>query len=254
MAIGDIISLATRGAFKIPTGAIDADYPAVSTVLLGIAFDGGNFSGTYVPTDASDVRYGVVFGAAGVLTGELPYAAPVQGTARTLSPRLLNRIASRITAAGEELQIFESFVLVEKDIQGVITDSNYNPFTGEDSPGSEDLSGDQYAVKETTFSAELDIITLEDMQRTAAGDIHIGDMFLTVNSNEMVLRGFNLTRLRNALYIKISINIDINKYGAPVTVNQGKYQIFQVIPDMIRNRMMEVELRLRPFATERDAN
>lgn len=170
------------------------------------------------------------------------------GSAKILKSSLLNKIVKRSTASSKEFQITNGFILVEnKDISE--NDSDYNPFTEED---NDETTHSSSLFFETVFTGEIDIVSKFDLLRNTGGNLESGDIIITLDIEEVELKGLSIDRIERAYGVKVLEPQFVNKKGVVLSVDADIYKIKSVVPQMIQNRMTDIEISLYKEAIQND--
>lgn len=162
-------------------------------------------------------------------------------SAKVLKPKLMKRIAKRITAASKEFEITNGFII---KFNGYVDNTdpsleNFNPFTNE---GND--TGSSLIAREVTFSAELDVVNPINLQNFVGGDIEIGDLLVTINSSEMMQKNITYENIKEALSVIVKMPNSVDQYGQTVTVVPGEYKIKALLPQMFQNFMNDLQIVL----------
>lgn len=178
-----------------------------------------------------------------------------ENRAQILRPKLLNKIAKKITDVNREFETVDGFELVEI-IKVPQSDSISvpapNPFTGEvmQPALSHPVNKDNTSRKYTVFSGVLDAITMWELMQSSAGSTKQGDIIIIINSTEIDRLDLSLQRIRDAFAILIREPQFINVRGQALNIVDGAYKINEVVPVTLNNRMFDIEVTLNPQAIE----
>lgn len=176
--------------------------------------------------------------------------------AKILRPKLLDKIARKITDVNREFETVDGFELIElirTPQTNLISVPAPNPFTLEsiDKPElNHPQNKNNTNRKFTRFSGVLDVITMWELAQTSAGSTSIGDIFVIINSTEIDRLDLSLQRVKDAYGVIIREPQFIDKHGNAFNVVDGAYRIKEVVPITLNNRMFDIEIILNPEAVE----